>query len=156
MGAVLSVAGLRALIDHLSDGSDGSPLLVLAAAVVDDVHDEMHLAWRDAERWEQVESILAVDTDRNVDDLARVLPLGRADGREEQVRAVVLPVQPLKLAELWDTGADSGARMQVVVLGHILWEEEPDAGDLAKFGFDNVEVFLDRSRCAVEAACSLR
>lgn len=80
MGAVFAVAGLGALVNHLADGSDGSPLLVLTAAVVDNVHDEMHLAWCNAECREQIEAVLAVDADGDVDDSARVLPLGRANG----------------------------------------------------------------------------
>lgn len=68
------------------------------------------------------------------------------------MRTVVLPVQPLELADLGNAGANSGAGVQVVVLWHVLGEEEADAGDLAELGFDNLEAFLDRPRCAIQTA----
>jgi hypothetical protein len=66
----------------------------------------VHFPRRDAKGREEVEAELFVDSDGNVGNLSSISLLRRANGGEEKMGSVFLPVQPLELSDFWDSRAD--------------------------------------------------
>lgn len=116
MRPVLAVALVGGFTDHLAHEACGTLFGVPVRAVIDDVGNVMHLAARDTHGRKYVEAILGVQPADDAVDDGRVLPLCRRDGREEQVRRVGDPVQPVQFAERGHAAAHGHARVQVMVL----------------------------------------
>ena len=119
MGPVFAIAGSSTLIDQLPDRRDGSTLIVLTAPIVDDIHDQMHLPRGDAERRKEIESVFLMDAQGDTKDLQDVCALRRADRREEEMRAVPPPIQPLQFPDVRDSRAHIHARVEVMVRRHV-------------------------------------
>lgn len=132
MRAILSVAGLRTFVNHLPNCCDRTTFLVRVTFVVDYIDDQVHFPGRNAKGWEEVETKLFVDSDGNVGNLSSIFLLRRANGGEEKMGPVFLPVQPLELSDFWDPRADIDSRVQIVIRGDIFGEQEPSTLDCSK------------------------
>lgn len=153
MCPVLAITGLRTFINHLPDRRNGTAFLILAAPVVDDVDDQMHLARGDAIGRKEVESIFSMDARGDFQDLHGVCSLGWANRREEEMGPVPLPIQPLQFADFRDSGAYINARVEIMARRHVFGEYKAYSSDSLKFFRDNPESIVDLTLGTVERPC---